>query len=63
MLTPTAITLGYWGRRQYLHLYFDSEQNRDMLVCVVVEESEGSQLVITAYKTSKLRKYLTGGTP
>ncbi len=33
-----------------------------MVLCVVVEERADETVVVTMYKSSKIEKYLTGGT-
>ena len=40
--------------------YFDSVLQTEMLVRVVVEETETESVVVTLYKTSKFKKYEGG---
>ena len=43
-----------------MEVYFDNLLAEEMLIRVVVEETQTGVTVITAYKTSKLNKYLKG---
>ena len=44
-------------------LYFDKVTGSQMLLRVFIEESDSEISVVTAYKTSKLRKYLPENKP
>ena len=44
------------GRFQYIKTY--KEKQKAFLLIVIIEESEGELSVITAFKTSKIKKYL-----
>jgi hypothetical protein len=51
------------GQRAVLvRRYDDRIVGRPMVLCVVVEDAAQEVVVITAYKSSKLDKYLAGGT-
>ncbi len=58
---PERIVAGYDLRKIYLRRYLDSIVNEEMLLRVIVEETETELVVVTAYKTSKLAKYLKEG--
>jgi hypothetical protein len=40
--------------------YFDDTLSRQMLLRVVIEETASELVVVTAYKTSQVEKYLKG---
>lgn len=51
------------GQRAVLvRRYDDRIVGRPMALCIVVEDAAQETVVITAYKSSKLDKYLAGGT-
>lgn len=45
------------GRQIYQSQYFDPIEQQDMLMRVIVEPSDEDLIVISVYKTSKIRKY------
>jgi hypothetical protein len=45
------------GRQVFQSLYFDQIEQKEMLLRVIVEPSGDDQIVVSVYKTSKLRKY------
>jgi len=55
---PDLIAPGNPPRRIFMRRYFDAVLQAEMLLRVVVEETEFELAVITLYKTSKLKKYL-----
>ncbi len=58
---PEAVVVGRHGRSVMVRRYEDPVLERQMVVCVVVEEREAERVVVTVYKTSKLEKYFRGG--
>ncbi|MBI5789623.1 MAG: DUF4258 domain-containing protein [Candidatus Schekmanbacteria bacterium] len=51
-------TLPAKNNRLIIHnQYVDAEQNRNMLLRIVIEKIDQSIIIITAYKTSKIEKY------
>lgn len=54
---PDRIAEGRKPRIIYQRRYRDALLGEDMLLRVVVEETELERVVITLYKTSKLNKY------
>jgi hypothetical protein len=50
------------GRTVRVRRYHDAVLGQPMALCVVVETSPAETAVITLYKSSKLDKYLEGGT-
>jgi len=58
---PEFISPGQPPRQIFMRRYRDAVLQRDMLLRVVVEEAEDELVVITAYKTSQIGKYLEGG--
>jgi hypothetical protein len=57
---PDAVGSGYDNRLVYFRRYFDLELGQEMLLCVVIEETETQRVVVTGYKTSKIKRYLKG---
>jgi hypothetical protein len=51
------------GREIFMRRYFDRVLQQEMLLRVVVEESETERVVVTAYKTSQIRRYWKEGQP
>lgn len=59
---PTATLPGLGHRTLHLHKYHDRVLDREMLLCVVTEGHGDEVVIVTLYKTSKIEKYLRGGT-
>lgn len=59
--TPKLVAPGQPPRQIFMRRYWDAVLQRDMLLRVVVEETEDERVVITVYKTSQIGKYLEGG--
>ena len=51
------------GRRVLMRRYFDEVLGQEMLLRVVVEETDRELIVVTLYKSSQLRRYLKGLEP
>ena len=58
---PDSIVSGHPPRRIFMRRYFDDVLQSEMLLRVVVEETDAEMAVVTLYKTSKFEKY-EGGT-
>jgi hypothetical protein len=54
---PDSIVPGQWPRRIFMRRYFDQILRAEMLLRVVVEETDVELTVVTLYKTSKFAKY------
>ena len=54
---PDSIVTGQWPRRIFMRRYFDEIVRAEMLLRVVVEETDVEMTVVTLYKTSKFAKY------
>ena len=54
---PDSIVSGHPPRRIFMRRYFDDVLQSEMLLRVVVEETDAEMAVITLYKTSKFKKY------
>ena len=54
---PDSIVPGQWRRRIFMRRYFDEILETEMLLRVVVEETDMDLTVVTLYKTSKFAKY------
>jgi hypothetical protein len=54
---PDSIVPGQWPRRIFMRRYFDEVLRAEMLLRVVVEETDSELTVVTLYKTSKFAKY------
>ena len=57
---PDSIVSGQWPRRIFMRRYFDEILRAEMLLRVVVEETDVELTVVTLYKTSKFAKYEGG---
>lgn len=55
---PEHIGEGHGGRSVFMRRYFDERLKQEMLIRVVVEESESEHIVTTVYITSKIGKYM-----
>ncbi len=55
---PQSVARGNPPRKIFVRRYFDGVLRAEMLLRVVVEETERELGVVTLYKTSKLGKYL-----
>ncbi|MFH0948633.1 MAG: DUF4258 domain-containing protein [Elusimicrobiota bacterium] len=45
------------GRKIAQNKYFDGPKNKEYLLCVIFKEEQDCRVGITAYKTSKIKKY------
>ena len=57
LLKPEQIVPDLKGLRVAQKKYFDHKKSKEYLVRVIFKESESSRIGITAYKTSKIKKY------
>jgi hypothetical protein len=57
LANPEQLIEGTKGRKIAQKKYFDSLKNREYLVRVIFKEERGSKIGVTAYKTSKIKKY------
>jgi hypothetical protein len=57
---PAAVVEGGPPRRVFMRRYFDEVLQTEMLLRVVVEETEAEIALVTLYKTSKFQKYEGG---
>jgi len=55
---PDLVAPGQPPREIFMRRYRDAVLQRDMLLRVIVEETEVERVVITVYKTSQIEKYL-----
>jgi hypothetical protein len=60
IVRPDSIVPGQWRRSIFMRRYFDAILETEMLLRVVVEETETELTVVTLYKTSKFAKYEGG---
>ena len=63
MREPEAVAPGDAGRQVLMRRYSDEVLGQEMLLRIVVEETSSERVVVTAYKTSRFKKYLKGLTP
>jgi Domain of unknown function (DUF4258) len=54
---PDSVAPRQWPRRIFMRRYFDEILGTEMLLRVVVEETDVELTVVTLYKTSKFAKY------
>jgi hypothetical protein len=57
---PDSVVPGRPPRRIFMRRYFDGVLQAEMLLRVVVEETDADMAVVTLYKTSKFGKYEGG---
>jgi len=57
---PAAVVEGRPPRRIFMRRYFDELLQTEMLLRVVVDETEAEIALVTLYKTSKFTKYEGG---
>jgi hypothetical protein len=57
IVRPDSIVPGQSRRRIFMRRYFDAILETEMLLRVVVEETDTQLTVVTLYKTSKFAKY------
>ena len=57
---PESVVPGYDARQVYMRRYHDKILEQEMLLRVVVEETETERVVVTVYKTSHIERYLKG---
>lgn len=55
---PERVVMGFDLRRVYMRRYHDAILNEEMLLRVVIEETDTAFVLVTAYKTSKIAKYM-----
>jgi Domain of unknown function (DUF4258) len=55
---PNGVAPVHDSRGMYMRLYSDETLNREMLLCVIVEETETESVVVTVFKTSRIARYL-----
>jgi hypothetical protein len=58
--TPDKIIPGRRPREILVRRYSDPLLQREMALCVLIEETDDERVVITLYKTSQIKKYLEG---
>ncbi len=58
---PDQVEPGHAGRKVYMRRYHDAVLDADMLLRVIVEETEAEIVVVTVYKTSRMNRYLKKG--
>jgi hypothetical protein len=60
---PERVERIHPSRAIYMRRYSDARLGQEMLLRAVVEEEAEQRVVITVYITSKIGKYMKGGTP
>lgn len=60
LLEPEFVVQSPPTRWVYMRRFWDSILQQDMLLRVIVEETESEFVVVTVYKTSQIGKYLKG---
>ena len=60
LAAPEAVAVGHYGRDVYMRRYFDTILGQEMLLRIIVEETTTERVVVTAHKTSQIRRYLKG---
>jgi len=57
LANPDQLIEGTKGRKIAQKRYFDSLKNKEYLIRVIFKEEKSSRTGVTAYKTSKIKKY------
>ena len=57
---PEVIVPDPPAREVYMRRYFDRVLQQEMLMRLVVEQTESESVVVTVYKTSQITRYLKG---
>ncbi|MGL4941739.1 MAG: DUF4258 domain-containing protein [Thermoguttaceae bacterium] len=57
---PDLVVEGNLPRQIFMRRYFDTVLQVEMLLRVVVEETDAEVVIVTLYKTSQWKKYLGG---
>jgi hypothetical protein len=57
---PEFVTPGYANREIYMRRYQDGVLAQEMLLRVIVEETETERVIVTVHKTSQIERYLKG---
>jgi hypothetical protein len=57
---PEFVAPGQLPRLVLMRRYFDKVLQQEMLLRLIVEDTDNERVVITAYKTSQVNKYLKG---
>ena len=57
VMNPDDIQKAETSRTIYQRVYFDKVLGQEMLLRLVVEETEKERVVVTVYRTSRLDKY------
>lgn len=57
LMNPDDIQKAETSRTIYQRVYFDKVLGQEMLLRLVVEETEKERVVVTVYRTSRLDKY------
>jgi hypothetical protein len=55
---PEVIAPSQSGRSLFMRRYFDNVLGKEMLLIIVVEDTEVERVVVTVFKTSQISKYL-----
>ena len=62
LIEPEFVASAGPNRRVAMRRYTDEDLRQQMLLLIVVEDTPAEEVVITAYKTSNIRRYLKGVT-
>ena len=60
---PEVIVPDPPAREVYMRRYFDRVLQQEMLMRLVVEQTESESVVVTVYKTSQIERYWKAGQP
>jgi Domain of unknown function (DUF4258) len=63
LTTPQWVAPAQPSRRAFMRAYVDPALGRQMLLRVIVEDTEDEIVIVTVYKTSQIDKYLRGARP
>jgi hypothetical protein len=60
LAAPEHVVPGQPPRMIYMRRYFDVSLQQDMLLRIITEDTMSERIVVTAYKTSQILRYLRG---
>lgn len=58
LLEPDKVEAGHQGRQVVMRRYYDRALDQEMLLRIVLEETEVEIVIVTIYKTSSIKRYL-----
>ena len=63
LMNPGLVVPDPPGREVFMRRYFDNVLQQEMLMRLIVEQTETETVVVTVYKTSQIERYWKAGQP